>query len=113
MVVAGSGFGIGAPTVHFGTVAATVVAHTPTSVTVITPDVRSAATLAVTVTTTGTAGGTSAEVPAGLYAFISPQVAEVIPDRGPTAGGGRVTVEGSDFSGPRRSSSGPTRHRSR
>ncbi len=99
VVVTGVGFGSGTPTVRFGTVAAPVIGHTPTSVTVTTPDVRSAAALAVTVTTTGTAGGTSAVVPAGTYTFISPQIEAVIPDSGPTAGGGQVTVEGSDFSG--------------
>ena len=72
--------------------------HTPTSITVITPDVVSAVQLPVTVTTGGTAGGTSAVVPASEYTFVSPQVSSVVPSKGPTTGGGQVTVTGSDFS---------------
>ncbi len=99
VVVSGSGFGTGVPTVRFGSIRARITRHTPTSVTVVTPDVRSAASLAVTVTTGGTAGGTSAVVPAGVYTFISPVVRAVIPDKGPTAGGEQVTVLGTHFSG--------------
>ncbi len=98
VVVDGVGFGTGSPQVHFGSMAVPVVAHTPTSVTVVAPDVGSATTLPVTVTTSGTAGGTSAVVPASQYTFISPQVSSVVPDRGPTSGGTEVTVTGSDFS---------------
>jgi hypothetical protein len=99
VVVRGSGFGTGVPTVRFGSVEAPVTAHTPTSVTVVTPDVRSAATLPVTVSTGGTAGGTSAVVPAAAYIFVSPRVTSVVPHRGPTSGGGSVTLSGSGFSG--------------
>ncbi len=99
VVVSGSGFGSGTPTVRFGSAAAPVLAHSPTSVTVRTPDVGSGSTVPVTVTTTGPAGGTSAAVPASDYTFVSPQVASVVPFRGSTAGGGQVTVQGSDFSG--------------
>ncbi|MGA3148936.1 MAG: protease pro-enzyme activation domain-containing protein, partial [Acidimicrobiales bacterium] len=99
VTVKGSGFGTGVPTVRFGTIRVRVTDHTPTSATVVTPDVRSAASLAVTVTTAGTAGGTSAVVPAGVYTFISPVVEAVIPDKGPTAGGEQVTVLGTHFSG--------------
>ncbi len=99
VVIRGSGFGTGVPTVRFGSVVATVTAHTPTSVTVDTPDVGSGTTLSVTVTTGGTAGGTSAVVPAAAYTFVSPRVTSVVPDRGPTSGGGLVTVSGSGFSG--------------
>ncbi len=67
--------------------------------TVTTPDVGSATQLPVTVSTTGVAGGTSAVVPAGEYTFVSPQVTLVVPGKGPTSGGGQVTVTGSDFSG--------------
>jgi subtilase family serine protease len=99
VVVHGSGFGSGQPVVRFGGVSATVISHRPGSVTVVTPDVSSAAQLAVTVTTSGVAGGTSAVVPESLYRFVSPQVASVVPDKGSLGGGGSVTVTGSDFAG--------------
>jgi hypothetical protein len=99
VVIDGVGFGTGSPQVHFGSVAVAVVAHTPTSVTVVTPDVGSARTLPVTVTTSGTADGTSAVVPASQYTFVSPQVSSVVPEKGPSSGGTEVTVTGSDFGG--------------
>jgi len=100
VVVSGSGFGTGAPTVRFGGANATVVAHTPTAVTVTTPDVVTGQQSAVTVTTTtGPAAGTSAAVPSSIFTFISPRVSSVIPIKGPTTGGGRVTIAGSDFGG--------------
>jgi hypothetical protein len=99
VAISGDGFGTGLPAVHFGSFPATVTAHTPTSITVTTPDVRSAAQLPVTVTTTGAAAGTSAAVPAGEYTFISPQVSMVVPNKGTTGGGGTVNVSGSDFTG--------------
>jgi hypothetical protein len=100
VVVRGTGFGTGTPLVRFGGTAARVTGHTPTSVTVVTPDVRSYARLPVTVTTTtGPAAGTSAVVPAGEYTFVSPQVAAVVPRKGPVAGGGTVSVTGSDLNG--------------
>ncbi len=97
VVVEGVGFGTGSPQVHFGPIGVPVVAHTPTSITVVTPDVGSATTLPVTVTTSGTAAGTSAAVPASQYTFISPRISSVVPDKGPTSGGTEVTVTGSDF----------------
>jgi hypothetical protein len=99
VVISGDGFGSGLPVVRFGGVVATVSQHTPTSVTVTTPDVRSAAQLAVTITTAGAGAGTSAAVPMGEYTFVSPQVRAVEPHKGPTAGGGTVTVSGADFLG--------------
>ena len=36
-------------------------------------------------------------MPASEYTFVSPQVTAVVPDKGPTSGGGQVTVTGSDF----------------
>ena len=99
VVIDGVGFGTGSPQVRFGSIGVPVVAHTPTSVTVVTPDVGSATTLPVTVTTAGTAAGTSAVVPASHYTFISPRVSSVVPDKGPTSGGSQVTVTGSDFGG--------------
>jgi hypothetical protein len=99
VTVRGNGFGTGTPVVRFGKHTATVVDHTPTSVTVITPDVGSASVLAVTVTSSGVARGTSAVVPEGAYAFLSPQVTSVLPSRGPSSGGNQVLVTGSRFSG--------------
>ncbi|MGA8725937.1 MAG: protease pro-enzyme activation domain-containing protein [Acidimicrobiales bacterium] len=97
VVITGSGFGSAAPVVRFGGVSASVLAHTPTSVTVVTPSVGTGRQVAVRVTTAGTAAGTSAAVPASGYAFVSPQVTVVAPSKGPTTGGVRVTVLGSDF----------------
>ncbi len=97
VVISGSGFGTGSPTVHFGGLPVPVNAYTPDSITVTTPDVGSATQLPVTVTTTGPASGTSAVVPASEYTFVSPQVSRVVPGKGPTSGGGRVTITGSDF----------------
>ncbi len=99
VVVDGSGFGTGTPTVRFGGANASVIAHTPTSVTVTTPDVVTGQQSAVTVTTTGPAAGTSAAVPSSTFTFISPLVSSVVPVKGPTTGGGRVTITGSDFGG--------------
>ncbi len=97
VVVSGSGFGTGAPAVTFGGVAATVTAHTPTSVTVVTPDVVHGGPTAVTVTTTGPAAGTSPATAASTFTFLSPQVSSVGPAKGPAAGGNLVTVAGSDL----------------
>ncbi len=99
VVISGSGFGSGAPAVFFGGVAAPVLSHSPTSVTVTTPDVTTGRTVSVTVTTTGTAGGTSAAVLESRFTFVSPHVTSVVPVKGPTSGGGRVTIQGSDFGG--------------
>ncbi len=99
VVVNGSGFGTGTPTVRFGGTAATVVSHTPSSLTVTTPDVVTGQQSVVTVTTTGPAAGTSAAVPSSTFTFISPRVTSVIPIKGPTTGGGQVTIAGSDFGG--------------
>ena len=99
VVIAGSGFGTGPPVVRFGGRTARVTAHTSTTVTVVTPDVGSGTTVPVTVTTGGTAGGTSAVVPGASYTFESPAVTGVVPNRGLPAGGGSVTVTGADFTG--------------
>ena len=100
VVISGTGFGTGAPTVRFGGAAATVTANTPTAVTVVTPDVGTGQPVAVTVTSpSGPSAGTSPVVPAGSYTFVSPQVTSVSPGKGSSAGGGFVTLSGSDFSG--------------
>ena len=94
VTITGSGFGTGTPIVDFGGTAAQVVSSTPTSVTVTTPDVTYGGTVGVTVSVTGTAPG------GGLpFTFLSPQVTSVGPAKGPTSGGGTVTVEGTGFTG--------------
>ena len=95
----GTGFGTGTPVVDFGSTAAHVLASTPTSVTVVTPDVVFGGTVGVTVTTGGPAAGTSPVVAGSRFSFTSPRVTSVTPAKGPTAGGTRVTLEGSGFSG--------------
>jgi len=99
VTLTGSGFGTGTPVVHFGAAAATVVASTPTSVTVTAPDATFGGTVGVTVTTTGTAGGTSPVTASSRFTYTSPQVTAVVAARGPTSGGSRVTVEGTGFTG--------------
>jgi hypothetical protein len=99
VVISGNGFGTGVPSVAFGGAAATVLAHTPTSVTVTTPDVGSGMTVGVTVTSGSAPAGTSPPVAASAYTYVSPQVTGVTPSKGSTAGGGTVTVTGSDFNG--------------
>ena len=99
VTISGSGFGTGTPVVRFGGVAAQVTASTPTSITVVTPDVTVGGTAGVTVTTTGTSAGTSPVTAAATFTFLSPRVTSVIANHGPLAGGGRVTISGSGFSG--------------
>jgi hypothetical protein len=97
VTITGSGFGTGTPVVHFGGATAQVTSSTPTSVTVITPNVTVGGTAVVTLSTTGTAGGTSPAQAASLFTFLSPQVSSVVSNHGPLGGGGRVTINGSDF----------------
>jgi hypothetical protein len=99
VTVIGSGFGSATPVVHFGGVTAHVTSSTPTSVTVVTPDVTFGGTAGVTVTTTGTSAGTSPVVATSQFTFLSPQVASVVADHGPAAGGMQVTISGSGFTG--------------
>ena len=99
VTIVGTGFGTGTPVVDFGHSAATVLASTPTSVTVRTPDVTFGGTVGVTVTTTGAAAGTSPVVAGSRFTFTSPKVTSVTPAKGPTTGGGRVTLEGTGFGG--------------
>ena len=108
VVITGSGFGSSVPLVRFGGATAAVVAHSSTSVTVVTPSVGTGRQVVVTVITAGTAAGTSAAVPAAGYTFVSPHVTVVAPSKGPTSGGVRVTVLGSDFSGATAVRFGPT-----
>ncbi len=98
VVISGSGFGTGTPVVRFGGVRATVVGTpTPTSITVISPDAGTARRVAVTVATTGVAAGTSPSVAASTFSYLAPEVASVVADRGPVAGGQSVTISGSGF----------------
>jgi subtilase family serine protease len=99
VTISGTGFGTGVPSVAFGGAGAAVVAHTPTSVTVTTPNVGTGMTVGVTVTSGSAPAGTSPVVAASTYTFVSPQVTGVTPSKGSVAGGGTVTVTGSDFNG--------------
>ncbi len=99
VVITGSGFGPGTPTVAFGGRPATVVSHDPggTSVTVIAP-ADPGGPVAVTVTAAGPpAAGTSPSTPASTYTYVVPVVSSVSPAKGPPAGGGTVRVTGSGF----------------
>ena len=97
VTITGSGFGTGPPVVHFGSVPAQVTSYAPTSVTVVTPNVTFGGTAGVTVTTQGTAGGTSPVQAASIFTFLSPHVTSVVANHGPLGGGGRVTINGSGF----------------
>jgi hypothetical protein len=97
VTITGSGFGTGTPVVHFGSATAQVTAATPSSVTVVTPNVTFGGTAGVTVSTTGVAGGTSPVQAASLFTFLSPHVSSVVSNHGPLGGGVRVTINGSGF----------------
>ncbi len=99
VVVTGSGFGSGTPTVAFGGTRATVVSHDPdgTSVTVVAPP-GAGGPVPVTVTAASPpAAGTSPSTAAATYTYVVPTVASVSPAKGPPAGGGTVVVTGSGF----------------
>ena len=85
----------GATAVDFGGIPATGVSVTsPTSLTVAAP-ASAAGTVDVTVTTTG---GTSATGPADQYTYLpAPTVTAVTPSAGPLAGGGTVTITGTNL----------------
>ncbi|MGA2836744.1 MAG: IPT/TIG domain-containing protein [Acidimicrobiales bacterium] len=97
VVISGSGFGTGTPVVRIGGVRATVVTSSPTSITVITPDVGTGRTAPVTVTTSGPAAGTSPTVAASIFTYLAPEVTSVVANRGPVGGGERVAISGSGF----------------
>ncbi len=99
VTITGSGFGSGVPVVRFGGVVASVVASSPTSITVVSPDVGVGHTAAVTVKTTGVAAGTSPTSAATAFTFRSPVITSITPARGAPAGGMPVTIRGSGFSG--------------
>jgi hypothetical protein len=96
VVITGSGFS-GATAVLFG-------APAGTNLTVVSPTrilVRSPAHAAGTVDVRVTApGGTSAVVAADTFTFVSiPNVTGILPTSGSTAGGSRVTITGTGFTG--------------
>ena len=97
VTITGTGFGSGTPVVDFGTTPAHVVASTPTSVTVTTPDVVYGGAVPVSVSATGRAAGTCIVAAACRFMFLSPTVTSVTAAKGPTSGGGRVTVVGTGF----------------
>ena len=96
----------GATSVTFGAVAATGVKvnHAGTQVTAIVP----AGTPGSVVITVTTPGGTTAPGPADTYTYLGPAVTGVSPAAGPAAGGTRVTIEGSGFTGATTVSFGAT-----
>jgi len=93
--VYGSNF-IGVTAVTFGGHAGSLVSVSPTSLTAVAP-AHKAGPVDVQV---GTVYYTSAAVPADVFTYVSPPaVTSVSPNIGPTAGGTRVTVTGSGFTG--------------
>ena len=101
VVISGSGFGSATPVVRFGGVAATVLASDPggISVTVRTPSGTPGPT-AVTVTSAGPNGaGTSPAVASSTFTYLAPQIASVVPNKGPVGGGAAVTISGAGFGG--------------
>ena len=110
LVVTGSGFGSGVPTVTIGGRPAAVTAHDQagTSVTVtVPPGTPGTATVAVTSAGAPGAGtcqstcgaGTSAATARSSFTYLGPQVTGVTPARGAPSGGGTVVVTGSNFTG--------------
>jgi hypothetical protein len=95
VTITGSNF-VGATAVHFGTVAAPILANGSSSLTALAP--AGTGTVDVTVTTPG---GTSAAVAADRYLYVTPAaptVTAVSPATGPAAGGTVVTVTGTNLS---------------
>ena len=101
VVVSGSGFGSASPTVAFAGVRATVKTWNTDgdSVTVVAP-AGTPGTANVTVSNAASPGaGTSAATSDSTYTYIAPKVSNVTPARGPTTGGGTVTITGTEFVG--------------
>jgi hypothetical protein len=96
VTIAGSGF-TGATAVSFGsTAAASFTVNSDTSISAITPAVRSG-TVDVTVTNSG---GTSATTTSDQFTFVlTPRVAGVSPNQGSADGGTSVTITGVNFTG--------------
>ncbi|HUX33533.1 MAG TPA: IPT/TIG domain-containing protein [Gemmatimonadaceae bacterium] len=86
----GINFGLN-PTVTFGGVAATVVSHTHTTITVTSPAGTPGASVPVIVTVAGQASN------ALSFTYDSPVIAAITPSHGPTTGGTSVTISGTNF----------------
>ncbi len=81
-----------ATAVDFGTIPATIVSDSDTTIVATSPLATAAGIVQVTVTT---AGGTSATSPADRFTYVAaPAVGAVAPAIGPTAGGTTVTITG-------------------
>jgi hypothetical protein len=96
VTLTGTGF-TGATVVRFGTTTGTgMTVNSSTRITVTAP-AHASGTVYVTVTTPG---GTSATVQASRYRYLLPPgVTALSPSRGPIAGGNRVTLTGTGFTG--------------
>jgi hypothetical protein len=105
ITITGTGF-TGVTAVSFGsTAAASFTISSGTSITAVSPAVP-AGTVDVTVTS---AGGTSATSAADQFSFIAPPtITGVSPNSGPLAGGGWVTVTGTNLSTTNKASIGDT-----
>jgi uncharacterized repeat protein (TIGR02543 family) len=99
VTITGTGFSTipGDTTVDFGTaVAPEVSCSSATSCTAVAPS-EAAATVALTVTTSN---GTSTTSPADQFTYVPvPVVAKITPASGPTRGGTKVTIQGSNLLG--------------
>jgi hypothetical protein len=99
LTITGSGF-TGATAVKFGTAAQNLSVVSDTKITVTIPAASSASTVDVTVTTPA---GTSLPTLADKYTYQAPAspptVSSLSPSGGPTTGGGRLTITGTNFNG--------------
>jgi PKD repeat protein len=96
VTISGSGF-VGTSAVQFGSVYATILTVSDSTITVLSPGQGSAGTVNVTVTK---AGGTSATSDADKFTYTNvPIVTGISPTRGPKAGGTNVAISGSQFAG--------------
>jgi hypothetical protein len=95
VIITGTGFAAGTPTVDFGTMAATTVTvNSATQITAVNP-AESAGLVNVTVIGPG---GTSATSSADQFTYLTtPTVAGVLPTVGPAPGGATVTITGTNL----------------
>ncbi len=87
----------GATSVNFGSTPATSFTSAPNgkTITAVSP-AHAAGTVAIAITTPA---GTTTASPAGQFTYEGPAVTRVAPSGGPSAGGTRVTIDGTDLGG--------------